>query len=141
MNTSIQISTEKEKLDIALIHGYLSRESYWAKGRSMEEVELSIVHSLCFGAYAPGGRQLGFARVLTDQVVVAWLMDVFVIPEARGQGIGKQLLEAVLDHPQLQAVNGIGLRTEDAHAFYRRYGFEVVSLPQTWMYRTNRKSD
>lgn len=139
MNTSIHISTGKEKLDTTLIHRYLSVESYWAKGRSVEEVRLSVEHSLCFGAYAPGGKQLGFARVLTDHVVFAWLMDVFVIPEVRGQGIGRQLLEAVMNPPGLRAVNGIGLRTEDAHALYQRYGFEALSHPYTWMYKTNRK--
>lgn len=133
MNHQLDISTDKARLDLNFIHAYLSEESYWAKGRTFEEVRRSIEHSTCFGAYLPDGRQVAFARVVTDQVVFAWLMDVFVSPSERGRGFGKQLVAYILNHPDLRDVNGFGLRTEDAHGLYRRFGFEEIPKVQTWM--------
>lgn len=129
------ISDNKAKLDISLIHTYLSEESYWAKGRSMDAVLRSIENSYCFGAYLPDGRQIAFARMVTDQVVFAWIMDVFVVLEYRGMGVGKELVTAVLAHESLRQVNGIGLRTRDAHRLYRSFGFETLPESDTWMYR------
>lgn len=131
----IEIATEKERLDIPFIHEFLSRHSYWAQGRTLEEVHRSIANSLCFGAYRKEGPQIGFARVVTDGLVFAWLMDVFVSPEFRGKGVGRQLVRTVLSHPILEQVKGIGLRTEDAHGLYRSFGFGDLPKPETWMYR------
>ena len=124
-------------MDVTYIHNYLSHESYWAKGRSRAQVERSIASSLCFGLF-DGDKQLGFARISTDYVVFAWLMDFFIDPEFRGHGLGKLLLESILDHPDLQEVNGIGLRTEDAHGLYKKYGFGEIPKPETWMFKDNR---
>ena len=131
------ISTQADKMDVTYIHNYLSHESYWAKGRSRAQVERSIASSLCFGLF-DGDKQLGFARISTDYVVFAWLMDFFIDPEFRGHGLGKLLLESILDHPDLQEVNGIGLRTEDAHGLYKKYGFGEIPKPETWMFKDNR---
>jgi RimJ/RimL family protein N-acetyltransferase len=128
----VEISTDRSRLDVALIHRFLSTESYWAHGRSRETVERSIVNSLCVGAYA-GGQQVGFARVATDRAVFAYLMDVFVLPEHRGQGIGKQLVAAVLAHPELQGLRLIALRTSDAHELYARFGFAPLPNPESMM--------
>jgi GNAT superfamily N-acetyltransferase len=129
------ISTDKARLDLALIHDYLSNQSYWAQGRSLVTVHTSIEHSLCFGVYHEG-RQVGFARVVTDYATFAWLCDVFVLEPHRGQGVGKRLIESVMAHPELQTVRLFLLATRDAHGLYRRYGdFETLPVPEKWMER------
>lgn len=135
MKMDILISSDKRKLDFGFIHAFLSGESYWAQGRSMEEVRLSIENSICFGAYLPDGRQIAFARVITDKVVFAWVMDVFVAPAERGKGVGKLLISEMLKNEDLQKVKGIGLRTEDAHGLYGMYGFGKIPKAETWMFR------
>ncbi|MGI9546541.1 MAG: GNAT family N-acetyltransferase [Flavobacteriaceae bacterium] len=134
MEHEIFISTDKSKMDIDFIHEYLSAKSYWAKGRSKERVEKSIAHSLCFGLFK-GWHQIGFARVATDYVVFAWVMDLFVDPVYRDKGLGRKLIQSIVDHPELQDVNGIGLRTKDAHELYEKYNFKSISDPETWMFR------
>lgn len=133
MNTDFYISTEKSKMDVPLIHRYLSEESYWAKGRSEALVIKSIENALCFGVFTKDGKQIAFARVATDFVVFAWLMDVFVVEQYQGKGIGKMLLQHIFSFPELQNVNGIGLRTNDAHSLYAEFGFEPIPSPETWM--------
>ena len=117
------ISDERARLDVDVVHGFLSRESYWARGRSRERVERSIEHSLAFGVYRGDGRQVGFARVVTDRATFAWLADVFVVPDERGRGLSKWLVECVLAHPELQNLRRWILATRDAQELYRRYGF------------------
>lgn len=129
------ISSDKDKLDLEFIHGYLSRESYWARGRSISDVEKTIANSLCFGVYQADGHQIGFARVVTDYVVFAWLMDVFIEPGHRGKGIGAMLLRHIFTLDSLKEVKGIGLRTEDAHKLYSKFGFTRIPKTDTWMYR------
>ncbi|WP_420601671.1 GNAT family N-acetyltransferase [Flagellimonas sp.] len=129
------VSTDKSKMDVPMIHEYLSEQSYWAKGRSVALVEKSIENSLCFGVFDENNDQIAFARVATDFVVFAWLMDVFVQESHKGKGIGKLLLEAIVDHPDLKQVNGLGLRTDDAHNFYKQFGFDSVPSPETWMFK------
>jgi GNAT superfamily N-acetyltransferase len=120
------ISTERERLDLDVVHRFLSEESYWAPGVERDLVERSIDNSLCFGLYTDGtngGGQVGFARVVTDRAAFAWLADVFVLPDHRGRGLGKWLVETVLAHPDLQRLRRFFLGTADAHALYERYGF------------------
>jgi GNAT superfamily N-acetyltransferase len=129
------ISTDKSRLDVALIHTYLSRHAYWAEGRPLEVVRRSIEHSLCFGVYGPGG-QVGFARAVTDYATFAWLADVFILEEHRGRGLGKWLIETAVAHPDLQGLKLFLLATRDAHELYRRYGsFEALPKPERWMVR------
>lgn len=137
MKGKIYISMDKSKLDIPYIHKYLSEESYWAKGRSFELVEKSIENSICVGVFNANNNQIGFARIVTDYVVFAWLMDVFIDDLYRGKGIGKMLLDFIFEHSDLQKVNGIGLRTNDAHGLYETYGFEKIEHPETWMLKKN----
>jgi GNAT superfamily N-acetyltransferase len=115
------ISTERRRLDLDVIHGFLTR-SYWAEGRSRERVALSIEHSLPFGLYHRGA-QVGFARVVTDHVVLAYLSDVFVLEALRGRGLAKWLVETVLSVPELRPMRRWLLGTRDAHGLYRRFGF------------------
>ena len=129
------ISTDKARLDVALIHDYLSNSSYWAQGRPLEIVQTSIEHSLCFGVYA-GAQQVGFARVVTDYATFAGLCDVFVLESHRGRGLGKRLVESVVAHPALHGLKIFILATRDAHELYCRYGgFETLPVPQKWMIR------
>jgi len=127
----IEISTDPARLDIDVIHGFL-RTSYWAEGRRRSVVERAIRNSLCFGVYA-GGRQVAFARVVSDRAVFAYMMDVFVIPEYRGRGISKVLMRAVLDHPDLQNLRTFLLATHDAHGLYEQFGFRPLAQPERWM--------
>jgi GNAT superfamily N-acetyltransferase len=129
---SVEISTDRSRLDLDLIHRYLSFESYWARGRTREEIERAIEHSIPFGAYRDGG-QIGFARVVSDRATFAWLADVFVLPGQRRTGVGKQLVQAVLEHPELRAMRRWLLATADAHGLYRRFGFEQLQGPERFM--------
>jgi GNAT superfamily N-acetyltransferase len=117
------ISTDRARLDIEVIHSFL-RNSYWSLNIPRDVVERSIANSLCFGLYAPGGEQVGFARVLTDRAAFAYLADVFVVEDHRGRGLGKWLVETVLSHRDLAGLRRIVLGTKDAHSLYARYGFE-----------------
>lgn len=128
------ISTDPARLDLALIHDFLSRVSYWARGIPMDVVTRAVAHSLCFGLYAPGG-QIGLARVVTDRATVAYLADVFVLPEHRGRGLSKWLVETVVAHPELQGFRRFLLNTRDAHGLYRQFGFTSLANPEWAMER------
>ena len=128
-----RLSDDRARLDVGMLHRYLSEECYWAIGRSLETVERSIAHSLCLGLYAPDGTQAGFARAMTDYAVRAHLVDVFVRPEHRGKGLGKTLVGAILAHPDLDGVQAWTLSTRDAHAFYAGFGFGGLTEPQQQM--------
>jgi GNAT superfamily N-acetyltransferase len=132
--TDLRISTDKAELDIELIHSFLSEKSTWAKGIPLALVRTSIEHSLCFGGYL-GNAQVAFARVISDYATFANLVDVFVLPECRGNGYSKALMEAVLAHPQLQGLRRFTLATGDAHGLYAHYGFTAPLFPQSLMER------
>jgi GNAT superfamily N-acetyltransferase len=131
------ISTDADRLDIDLIHRFLSEESYWAPGVKREIVERSIENSISFGLYR-GSAQVGFARVVTDRAAFAYLADVFVLPGDRGRGLGKWLVETVLSHPDLQNLRRFFLGTADAHSLYERHGFRPVD-PARMMERRGRQ--
>jgi GNAT superfamily N-acetyltransferase len=130
--TSIEISTDRERLDVAMIHAFLANDAYWVPGISRSSVEKCIEHSLCFGAYADG-RQIAFARVVTDYVRFANLLDVFVLPEFRGRSIGKLLMSNILSHPELRTIARYTLVTQDAHGLYAQYGFTSIANPERQM--------
>jgi len=132
--TTLHISCDQAELDIPLIHRFLSERSYWARGIPLEAVRKSIRNSLCFGGYLEGG-QVAFARVISDYATFANLVDVFVLPEHRGQGLGKQLMEAVTTHPKLQGLRRFMLATSDAHGLYAQFGFTSPRNPETLMER------
>ncbi len=131
----LEISTDPARLDRELVHRFLSEESYWARGRTREQGERIIGRSLCFGAYADGGRQVGHARVVTDGVTFGYIADLFVVPEARGRGIGKALMAAILEHPEVRDVTRLTLVTADAHGLYEGFGFGPIDDLPKWMTR------
>jgi len=104
-------------------------------GRTREVVERSIAGSTCFGVFDGKGRQVGFARVVTDEATFAWICDVFVLPEARGRGLSKSLVRAIVEHPDLQNMRRWLLGTRDAHKLYARFGFEPLPEPGRYMVR------
>jgi GNAT superfamily N-acetyltransferase len=132
MKHAFYVSTDKSKLDIDLIHKFLSTETYWAKGRSKAVVRRSIENSICFGVYK-GNDLVGFARVVTDRAVFAWILDVFVLEAYRKHGLGKVLMEAIMDHPELQNLQRWGLATKDSHGLYERFGFMRPKNPEYFM--------
>lgn len=130
--SALQVSTDKDSLDIGLIHRLLTTEAYWCRGIPRETVERAIAGSLCFGGYVDG-RQVAFARVVTDGATFAYLADVFVLPEYRGQGHSKALMAEVMAHPQLQGLRRFSLATGDAHGLYAGFGFTAPARPQNLM--------
>jgi GNAT superfamily N-acetyltransferase len=127
-------STDRDRLDIDLIHGFLARESYWVPDIRREFVERAIDNSLCFGIYEDN-RQLAFARAVTDCAGFAWLADVFVVGERRGDGLGQRLIAFILAHPQLRNIRRFMLATRDAHGLYAQHGFTPLSHPEHMMER------
>ena len=133
-DSSFQVTTDQSQLDIPMIYRYLSEQSTWAVGISRPVVERAIENSLCFGGYVDG-RQIAFARVVTDFATFGNLVDVFVIPEYRGRGYGKLLMRAVMEHASLQKLRRFTLATTDAHGLYERFGFTPLQRPDTIMER------
>ena len=126
-----EISKDQSRIDIDFVHAFLT-DSYWAKGRSKEDVEQSVRNSVCYGMYMDN-RQIGFARVVTDTVVFAYLMDVFIDPEFRGSGYGFELVDFILKDPALKKVQTWRLATSDAHGLYQKFGFQPLADPAKMM--------
>jgi N-acetylglutamate synthase-like GNAT family acetyltransferase len=133
--TGVRISTDPQDLDLDWVYPALSDRAYWALGRSRDQVERSIRNSLCFGAYDADGRQVGIARVITDEATFAWICDVFVDESARGQGIGQALMAAIVADARLQGLRRMVLATRDAETLYARFGFEPLRNSSRWMER------
>ena len=131
------VTTRRERMDVDAIHAYLVR-SYWASGIARETVEEAMRHSLCFGLYA-GDRQIGFARVITDRATFAYLCDVFIDDSYRGRGLGKWLMAAVMDHPDLQGLRRWTLATRDAHGLYKQFGWTDLKHPSDGWRSTSRR--
>lgn len=127
-----KIDTDKSRLDTEMIHHYLSVESYWSKGIAIEKVQTSIANSMCFGVYFDD-KQVGFARVVTDKAIFAYLCDVFILESHRGLGLSKWLLQTILAHPELQGLKRWMLATADAHGLYSQFGFSPLAIADRWM--------
>jgi N-acetylglutamate synthase-like GNAT family acetyltransferase len=130
---SFTINTDPARLDMNAIHDFLSR-AYWAKGRPRERTEEGVKNSLVFGLYK-GQKQIGVARVITDFSIMAYLCDVFIDEEYRGHGLGKWLVQSILEHPDLKQIRRWLLATDDAHGLYRQFEFEPLAEPAKWMQR------
>jgi GNAT superfamily N-acetyltransferase len=129
------IDTDKSLLQVDVIHSFLTNESYWAQTRTLEQTRRAIENSICFGIFE-AGRQIGFARVVSDKATFAYVGDVFVLNEYRGRGLSKWLMETMISHPELQGLRRWLLATRDAHSLYEQYDFAALRHPQRWMERT-----
>jgi GNAT superfamily N-acetyltransferase len=130
---ALEVDCDQARLDIDVIHGFLST-SYWSEGIERAIVERAVRNSLSFGLYEDG-RQVGFARVVTDRTTFAYLADVFVLASHRGRGLGKHLVKAIIEHPELQGLRRWMLATRDAHSLYAQYGFKPLATPPRFMER------
>lgn len=140
------VSTDKAMLDVDYIHAFLCK-SYWAKGIPKKVVQRSINGSLCFGVYRHQ-KQIGFARVITDEATFAYLCDVFIDERHRGRGVSKRLMEHITTHPALQGLRRFMLATKDAHGLYEQFGFAPLTFTDRWMhlhkpdvYKTDAQAD
>ncbi len=132
------ITTDKSKLDLKAIHNFLANESYWSQDIPFEVVKAAVDNSLNFGLFYKD-KQIGYARVVTDNTTIAYLGDVFVLKEFRGQGFSKWLIEKVMTHPDLQGLRRWILLTQDAHELYKKYGWTSIAKPERWMEKHNPK--
>jgi len=128
------VSDDKSKIDVPQVHAWISRESYWAAGRSYEVMARSIEQSLALGLYAADDAQAGFARLVTDRATFAWLCDVFVDTAHRGRGLGMFLARAATGHPDVAGIRQV-LMAEPGRSMYRQLGFGVLASPERWMER------
>ncbi len=126
------ISTDKALLNRDLIYKYLDQDSYWAQGIPRERLNRAIDNAISFGVYK-GTTQVGFARVVTDSATFAYLCDVFVLPEFRGQGLSKWLVQTIRQYPEFEGLRRWSLATSDAHGLYGQFGFSPLSRPENWM--------
>jgi ribosomal protein S18 acetylase RimI-like enzyme len=122
LGDGIQLDDDKNRIDVAEVHRFLSEEAYWAIGRPRETVERLIREaSRVVGVY-DGGRQIGFCRAFTDGLALAYLADVYVLPEYRRRGLGEELVREMVENGPFAHVKWI-LHTEDMHPLYRKFGF------------------
>jgi len=125
------ISTDRDLIDLNVVHGFLTR-CYWAEGIPREVVARSVENSLCFGLYA-AGKQVGFARAISDYATYGYIADVFVLESFRGRGLGKWLMECIIQPPRLQGLRRWSLVTRDAHGLYAQLGFTPLKKPRNYM--------
>jgi GNAT superfamily N-acetyltransferase len=128
------ISDDPALIDVDRVHGWISRESYWAAGRSHEVMASAIEHSLVIGLYAADGELAGFARLVTDRATFAWLCDVFVDAAHRGHGLGTFLIQAAIDHRDVAGIRQV-LMARPERTLYRRLGFDALVSSERWMER------
>jgi hypothetical protein len=129
---AITISADKNKVDVVFVHDFLSKLTYWAKGRTMEEVKTTIQFSEVFSVFK-NNKQIGFARVTTDYVALAYLADVFIVETERNNGYSKQLLDFIFNHDPLKKVSMWRLMSTDARGLYAKYGFTPLAHPEKMM--------
>lgn len=126
------ITTDKSKMDIVAIHDFLSNYSGWSNHIPLEKVKISIENSLNFGLFHKG-EQIGFARVISDFATIAYLGDIYILENYRGQGLSKKLMEAVMNHSNLQGLRRWILLTSTADWLYEKYGFNKLPKPEIYM--------
>jgi len=135
-----EISDDPGRLDLDVVHRFLAEESYWAKGRRRDVLERAVAGSRNLGVYDAVGRQVGYARVITDRATFGWVCDLFVLQEHRGRGLGRRLVRAIAAHPDLRDVRRLMLATADAHGLYESEGYRPVT-PGTYMEVSPRRAD
>lgn len=126
------ISTDRTLMDVDAIHDFLSKDSTWSKDIPIEKVLSSIENSLCFGLFDKG-KQIGFARVISDFSTIAYLGDVYILNSYRGFGLSKKLMDVIISHPDLHGLRRWILLTSTAEWLYTKYGFTKISNPEIYM--------
>lgn len=126
-----EISADSSRLDVKAIHAFLAG-TYWSPGIPLATVERAVKNSICVGAYVDG-RQIGFARMVTDKATFAYLADVYVLEEHRGNGLSKRLMHGLLQLQELQGLRRMMLATRDAHTLYEKFGFKELATPARFM--------
>lgn len=129
------VTTDKSKINVEIVHQFLS-QSYWAENIPIKTVQKSIDNSMCYSVLHQN-TFIGFARVISDFATFAYLADVFIIPEQRGRGVSRWLMEVIMNHPELQGLRRFTLATRDAHGLYARFGFTPFDRPDRWMQKHN----
>ena len=132
LDKGFTINTDNSLLDIDMIYKYLDQDSYWSQGIARDTLERAIKNSLCFGVFFHG-EQVGFARIVSDKATFAYLCDVFVLPDFRGRGLSKWLVQTIVSYPDLQGLRRWSLATADAHGLYKQFGFTEITHPDRWM--------
>lgn len=132
MSNSYRVTTDQREFDLQSIHQFLS-STYWSKNIPQATLFKAIEHSLCFSVLSAVNKQVGFARLVTDKATFAYLADVYILPEYRGKGLSKKLMQAITEHPELQGLRRIVLATKDAHGLYQQFGFTPLTHPSTFM--------
>ncbi|MFK7813481.1 MAG: GNAT family N-acetyltransferase [Maribacter sp.] len=133
MGNDFYISTDKSLINIDFVHDYMSNTSYWGKGRTIQQTKKTISNSFCFGMYTKSNQQIGFARVVTDFVFFGNIMDVIIDPQHQGKGLGKLLVEFMMNNKEIKGLQTITLKTKDAHSLYEKYGFKKVGDSPLYM--------
>ncbi|KAF1717874.1 GNAT family N-acetyltransferase [Pseudoxanthomonas yeongjuensis] len=128
----LRISADPAELEVGLIHGFLSRSSYWAADIPLPTLERALANSVCYGGYVDGA-QVAFARAVTDQATFAYLADVFVVPDHRGKGYGRDIVRALMQDSRLQGLRRWHLVTRDMQGLYGRLGFTALDQPELHM--------
>ena len=141
LSHGFSVSDDPARLDLDEVYRFISKESYWGRDRSRALFDRAVRHSMAFGLFDPAGRQIGFARVVSDRTMRAHLNDVYVLSDYRGRGLGRALVAAVLAHPELATVTTWTLNTTDAHRLYAGFGFTGIPDPERAMIRTTSHSD
>jgi N-acetylglutamate synthase-like GNAT family acetyltransferase len=131
-NEGFCISTVKAQLDLEVIHKFLAEEAYWSRNIPFDKVKEAVNNSLNFGLY-DREKLIGYARIISDFSTIAYLGDVFILPEYRGRGLSKWLMTTIMSHPNLQGLRRWILLTGDAHGLYKQFGWTEISNPSVWM--------
>lgn len=130
-----EISTDPDRLDREWVHRVISTDTYWAEGRTREDMDRAIEFSLPYGVYDGSGRQVAFARLVTDRMYFAWLSDVFVDRSERGRGVSKLLMARIVADAEAMGLRRVLLATADAQGLYKQFGFDEIDDDYSWMYR------
>lgn len=133
MSDEFYITTDKSLINIDFVHDYMSKTSYWGKGRTIQQTKATIENSLCFGLYTVSNQQIGFARVVSDFVFFGNIMDVIIDPQHQGKGFGNMLVTFMLNDLKIKGLQTLTLKTKDAHSFYRKFGFKKIGDSSLYM--------
>lgn len=136
MAAQIDVVTDLASVDLDRVYRWISEDSYWGRYIPRPVFDRALQSSICFAALQ-GGETIGFARVVTDRATFAYLGDVFVARERRGEGIGRRLMQTIMAHEDLQNLRRWLLMTRDAHALYENFGFRALADPSRCMERAD----